>query len=47
LGSAKIEPGCVASAPKMPMTKAPLTLMVIVPQGNVSPSRRATAPETK
>ena len=30
----------------MPIRKAPLTLMVMVPQGNVSPSRRAIAPET-
>jgi hypothetical protein len=29
------------------MTKAPLTLMTIVPQGNVSPTRRATKPESQ
>jgi len=46
-GAAKAEPGWVANAPKMPIRKAPVTLMVTVPHGNVSPSRRAIAPEMK
>src|SRR5665213_3131760 len=46
LAAAKI-PWLAADAPTMPSRKAPLTLVTIVPQGNVSPTRRATNPDSQ
>src|SRR5947209_16382295 len=46
-GDANIEVLSAAKAAKMPIRKAPLTLTDMVPQGNVSPRRRATKPDRK
>ena len=37
----------MAAAAKIPMAKAPVTFTTIVPQGNVSPTRRPINPDTK
>src|SRR5580704_84764 len=44
--AAKI-PWLAADAARMPSRKAPLTLTTVVPQGNVSPTRRATKPDSQ
>src|SRR5580693_7009925 len=44
--AAKI-PWLAADAARMPSRKAPLTLTTTVPQGNVSPTRRATKPDSQ
>src|SRR3984957_8004386 len=46
LTSAKI-PWLAADAARTPSKKAPLTLTTIVPHGNVSPTRRATKPDSQ
>src|ERR1700724_1295739 len=46
LWPAKI-PWVAADAARMPSRKAPLTLTTIVPHGNVSPTRRATKPDSQ
>src|ERR1700729_1137670 len=46
LWPAKI-PWLAADAARMPSRKAPLTLATTVPQGNVSPTRRATKPDSQ
>src|ERR1700685_2990500 len=46
LNCAKI-PWLAADAARMPSRKAPLTLTTTVPQGNVSPTRRATKPDSQ
>src|ERR1700685_3052554 len=40
-------PWLAADAARMPSRKAPLTLTTTVPQGNVSPTRRATKPDSQ
>jgi hypothetical protein len=40
-------PWPAADAASTPIKNAPLTLMTIVPQGNVSPTRRATNPDSQ
>src|ERR1700684_929140 len=40
-------PWVAADAARMPSRKAPLTLTTTVPQGNVSPTRRATKPDSQ
>src|ERR1700723_1328275 len=40
-------PPLAADAARMPSRKAPLTLTTTVPQGNVSPTRRATKPDSQ
>src|SRR6202041_1973607 len=46
LTSAKT-PWLAADAARTPSKKAPLTLTTIVPHGNVSPTRRATKPDSQ
>src|ERR1700722_13882978 len=46
LRPAKI-PWLAADAARMPSRKAPLTLTTTVPHGNVSPTRRATNPDSQ
>src|ERR1700685_4037480 len=46
LNCAKI-PWLAADAARMPSRKAPLTLTTMVPHGNVSPTRRATKPDSQ